>query len=529
MYVRFGGGAASARRRAAGGTDRAESCRAEGRECRMLQLACAWADAHYLASGSTEYQPVIQRPSAWGGEGTPEVSEYCAAELGALQGTGIAAARALIADALDLRYRLPRLWNRVLTGGVRAWQARKIAEETRPLSWEACADVDHALSDFVDTMPWPRFATLLSAAILQAGPAAAAERAERARSTQDVFSFDSEDGLKTIIAKAAAGDAIWFMATVNRIADILAAEGDTDPVGARRARAIGILAQPAEALRLLIEHQHDPDQQDDSAEPADPNATAEEIPACQPEPDLAPEPGAASKPHPASEPEDASPETASEPEPAWESEAEVETDNHQSLSMTVPPEFDAKGARPRVILHFHLAEAALRTGHAIVRPEDGDLITLDQLVEFLGRSRCQVRIQPVLNPTAVAPVDGYEIPAQLRAAVRALQVADVFPFGTCLSQDMDLDHTERYLPMDYGGPPGQTRLGNLGPMARPGHRAVTHGGWQKHQPEPGHFVHRSPIGYVYLVTNQGTLALGRTNFSNAVWQASIPKPDVIPA
>ena len=42
-----------------------------------------------------------------------------------MQGTGIAAARALIADALDLRYRLPRLWDRVLTGGVWAWQARK--------------------------------------------------------------------------------------------------------------------------------------------------------------------------------------------------------------------------------------------------------------------------------------------------------------------------------------------------------------------------------------------------------------------
>jgi hypothetical protein len=90
-------------------------------ECRMLQLACSWADAHYLDSGSEEYQPLIQRACAWGGEGTPEVSEYCAAELGALQGTGIMAARSLIADALDVRYRLPRLWGRVLTGGVGGW------------------------------------------------------------------------------------------------------------------------------------------------------------------------------------------------------------------------------------------------------------------------------------------------------------------------------------------------------------------------------------------------------------------------
>jgi hypothetical protein len=205
---------------------------------------------------------------------------------------------------------------------------------------------------------------------------------------------------------------------------------------------------------------------------------------------------------------------------AEEPAPEAEADDHQSLSMVVPPAFDAATARPRVVLHFHLAEAALRTGQAIVRPEDGDPLTLHQLMEFLRRSQCQVRSQPVLNPTAIAAVDSYEIPAQLRAAVRARQVADVFPFRTCLSQNMDLDHTERYVPMDYGGPPGQTRLDNLGPMARPAHRAVTHGGWSKHQPEPGYYIHRSPIGYVYLVTNQGTLALGRTNFSNAVWQAS---------
>ena len=87
---------------------------------------------------------------------------------------------------------------------------------------------------------------------------------------------------------------------------------------------------------------------------------------------------------------------------------------------------------------------------------------------------------------------------------------------------MDLDHTERYVPMDYGGPPGQTARGNLGPFARPGHRAVTHGRWQKHQPEPGYYVIRSPIGYVNLVTNQGTLGLGHTPFSAAVWEASKP-------
>ena len=89
---------------------------------------------------------------------------------------------------------------------------------------------------------------------------------------------------------------------------------------------------------------------------------------------------------------------------------------------------------------------------------------------------------------------------------------------------MDLDHTQPYRPRNKGGPPGQTRLGNLGPMSRSSHRAVTHGGWRRAQPGPGYFVHRSPQGYVYLVTNQGTLALGRTAFSSAVWASSEPRP-----
>src|SRR4029450_8135302 len=135
-------------------------------------------------------------------------------------------------------------------------------------------------------MPWPRFTKILSAAVLEADPALAAERAQRARTAQDVFSFDSEGGLKTVVAEAAAGDAIWFLATVNRIAEILADRGDTDPVGTRRARALGILAQPAEALRLLIEHQHHrTDQPNDAAEPADPDATSEDEPGCEPEAD----------------------------------------------------------------------------------------------------------------------------------------------------------------------------------------------------------------------------------------------------
>ena len=61
-------------------------------ECRTLVLAAVWADRHYLDPSGLEYHPLVERACAFGGEGTPEVSEYCAAELGALQGTHVGGA-----------------------------------------------------------------------------------------------------------------------------------------------------------------------------------------------------------------------------------------------------------------------------------------------------------------------------------------------------------------------------------------------------------------------------------------------------
>lgn len=210
---------------------------------------------------------MVERACAWGGEGTPQLSEFCAAELGTLQRTGMHAARALIADALDVRSRLPRLWAQVLAGQVRGWQARKVAEQTRPLPWAAAAEVDEAVTGYLGVLPWPRFQRVLAAAILDADPDQARERDLRRRTGRGVWAGQSADGLRTVVARAAAGDTAWFLATVDRVADILAAQGDLDPVGVRRSKAVGILAQPAVALQLLIDHRDDPDTQDEAAEP----------------------------------------------------------------------------------------------------------------------------------------------------------------------------------------------------------------------------------------------------------------------
>jgi hypothetical protein len=434
-------------------------------ECRTLQLVCAWADLHTKEPG--EYSPLLERAKFYGGVGTPEISEFCVAELAALQGIGMMTAQMLMADALDLRHRLPRLWTQVVAGQVRGWQARRVAEMTRPLSWEACAEIDAQLSGTLGMLPWGRFRRILAAAILDADPALAEQRAERARRQRDVWSYDSEDGLKTIIARAAAGDVVWFLATLNRIAEILASEGDTDPVELRRSRAIGILAQPAKALQLLAAHRGDVS----SAEPAGPS-----------------EPG--------------------------------NDDDHRSLTIDPPTPAQLRAGRPRVLLVFHLADAAIRRGHGLVRPEHGETLSLEELRKWLAETGCSVTIRPVLDPADVAPVDAYEIPQWMRDAVRLRNLADVFPFGSCTTATMDLDHSIPWRPIEHGGPSGQTRPGNLGPFTRPHHRAVTHGRWRRRQPEPGQFVFRSPTGTIYLVTNHGTQRLGTSSFAEAVWRAA---------
>jgi len=445
-------------------------------ECEELVLAAAWADVHYLDAGADDYVPLVQRACAWGGEGCPQVAEHCAHELGALRGTGAVSARMLIADALDLRHRLPRLWVLVTTGVVRAWQARSVAQATHDLSWEACAEVDQTLSSFLPMLAWPRFRRLLAAAVLQADPEQRRAREDAARVERGVWSYDGEHGLRTIVAKAASGDVRWFLATVDRIAEILGLDGDTDGVDVRRARAVGILAQPALALQLLARHAADPD------------------PLGQ--------------------------------EPSVTGEGQDEQDQEQgdrSLDLTPTDRLsaaDLRRARPRVVLHLHLSDSSLRAGDGLVRPEHGDPLTLVQLHEWLADTGCPVTVRPVVDPVGTAPVDAYEIPYRLREALFLRDPVDVFPYGNATSRTLDLDHTTPYVPLDRGGPPGQTGLHNLGPLTRSHHRAVTFAGWRRRQPTPGTYLFRSPNGHVFLTTNHGTLTLGHTPFADQVWDAT---------
>jgi hypothetical protein len=129
-----------------------------------------------------------------------------------------------MADALDVRHRLPQLWQLIVAGGVPSWRARKVAQATRHLSRDPAMHVDAAVAGCIATLPWGRFETLLAAKIIEADPQAAEEQAKIWEAERFVRAGRTgQSGLKLLIAKANAGDVIWFMATINRIADLAAA------------------------------------------------------------------------------------------------------------------------------------------------------------------------------------------------------------------------------------------------------------------------------------------------------------------
>ena len=237
-------------------------------EARELELAAAWADTHPAeAVHASPVLPGTERARLFGGDGTPEAGEFAAAELACLLGVSLAAAAALVADALDLRHRLPLLWRSVTTGQVRVWQARHVARRTRTtgLSLAQARAVDAATTPHLATLPFGRFKDLLEARIIAVDPARAEARAEAEALDRYVTTGQSEHGHKTLIARATAGEIIYLVAVVDRIAEVLLHRGDTRPVGVRRSKALGLLARPARVLELLGE---------DVAEDFTPPATA---------------------------------------------------------------------------------------------------------------------------------------------------------------------------------------------------------------------------------------------------------------
>ncbi len=463
---------------------------------RRLALSAHFADLHGPGSAGTDtggHRRVRMVPG--GSDGTPEISEFAADELGMLLSQSTRSATGLLHDALDLRHRHPRLWAEVLGGAVDDWVARKVAQTCAVLSEEQARWVDAVTLEAVLGLPVGRALAVVEGKVVAADPVGHDARRQARESRRFVHASRSDDaGLRMLHARTTAADVTRLDAMVAHLADLLHRSGDTSSADHRRATALGLLANPALACVLLaggLTRPAVPDHADSAAAVA----AAEDGPSEAPDED---------------QPADV---------------IMAARDLGRALVSLGAPAVDR--LRPRTVLYLHLAEEALTSpsaaGTHVVRCEGLGAATRTQLHEWLGttnvtgRTTGHVTVRPVLDLHGQEPVDSYEIPMQLREAMVLSHPFEVFPYGTAASRgpSVDADHTRSWRPpgADEDGTappgPGQTRLDNLGPLGRGHHRAKTLGGFTCHQPLPGLYLWRTPAGHWYRVDHTGTHHLGR--------------------
>lgn len=533
--------------------------------CRKLVLAAAWADAHSVVD-HPDGGLLVEQLVPVGPVGCPLVAETAAAGLVLPFQTSIQGVRGWIGDALNLRHRLPQLWARVVAGEVHHWKAREIAQLTSQLNPVTAGLVDAQISGWVEQLPWASLLRALEAIILQVDPTAHDERERLAAAKREVRATQSENGLRTLIARGEAGDVALMLALYGQVAEALADEGDEDPLPVRLSKAIGIIANPARLIDLLARHHDDPDPHREPWEqvaahrddPTDP--WADDLPSGgwqtarhgnHHQPDLDDEDDDSCWDAQTPEAEDAA--GWSEEPPVDETDRDWWVRQHdaadsgstvaESVCMAgsdvttasanrshregpwatayhrprwrALTEAELAACRPSVVMHVHLTDQTLRDNHGVVRTADGP-ITLDQLRRYLVQTDATITVRPVIDPAATASADAYEIPLPLRRAMQVRHPRSVFPHSPATGR-MDLDHTR---PCHQDGPPGQTGLGNLGPVTRSEHRAKTVGRWNARQPEPGTYLWRSPEGWIAITTNQGTLMLGHTDWAQNLWRTA---------
>ena len=100
------------------------------------------------------------------------------------------------------------------------------------------------------------------------------------------------------------------------------------------------------------------------------------------------------------------------------------------------------------------------------------------------------------DPSSTSPirpaVDQHDPPAAMRELCLLRDAHCVFPGCRRDSRGCDLDHITAYLPIEDGGPPGQTHPGNLAPLCRTHHRMKTFTTWDYKRLDDGTYVWTSP-------------------------------------
>jgi hypothetical protein len=223
-------------------------------EIAKLKLAVDWAVIHPVESiDRAATVDGTEGELAVAGSGAPMVAEFCVADLALALGMSTDAGRTYLGDAIEIRYRLPKIWVAVTTGRVAVWKARKIAHATKSLCVDGAAYVDTHLAHQAQRCSFAQIDRAVDDAIRRYNPA---EAEKRRREAADARHFDvdtnqvSFDGTVHVDADLDLADALDLNDAITAGAAQLADLGCEESLDVRRSLAAGALARSELTLDL---------------------------------------------------------------------------------------------------------------------------------------------------------------------------------------------------------------------------------------------------------------------------------------
>jgi hypothetical protein len=184
------------------------------------------------------------------GPGAPAVAEFCVAEFALAVGMSTVAGQRYLGDAVETRYRLPRLWARVMAGEVPVWKARRIAQATLTLPPDGAAYVDTHVAPVAHRCGVAALDRAVEDARARFDPdEVEARRAEAAETRHfDIHLHQAAltaAGLVHVEGTLDLADALALDAAISARAHALLADHPELPLDVRRAMAAGTLTEDA--------------------------------------------------------------------------------------------------------------------------------------------------------------------------------------------------------------------------------------------------------------------------------------------
>jgi hypothetical protein len=228
--------------------------------CHQADLVEARKAAH-LAAMITAYawparEPVATRPDGYRAIKIADswYGEDLIGELAFAQHASTGAARHLATQIVTLTHLLPGCWTRIVTAQAPLWQAGKIADACIRvgLDTDQYEQVDATVAGQLGTLGYARLSDLVEAAITAADPDTAREYPPAGKPRQAHIGQDRDDRTAGYVcATLNVGDAIRLEETVQHLADLLTPSPAYRTLDARRACALGMLANPQAVADLL--------------------------------------------------------------------------------------------------------------------------------------------------------------------------------------------------------------------------------------------------------------------------------------